>query len=208
MRAALYVRVSTADQDLEHQEADLRRELERRGWELAELYRETVSGVAVRRPELERLRQAAAMSRFRAVLVWSIDRIGRNALEVLQVAEELYGRGVALVSFREPAVDLTNPMGRLVLEIGAAFAGFERRRLSERTRSGMAGARARGKRIGRPRKVNPDQVAHLWRLNNGGIALTAQQLGVGETTVRRALKASGARQGPPKGEGQGTAPSP
>jgi DNA invertase Pin-like site-specific DNA recombinase len=197
MRAALYVRVSTDGQDLAHQEADLRRELERRGWELAGVYAETVSGSSSKRPELDRLRADAAMSRFRAVLVWAIDRLGRNALEVLAIAEELHGRKVGLASFREPAIDTTSAIGTLVLQIGAAFAQFEKAQLSARTKSGMAGARARGAKIGRPRAVEPAHVVYLHELNRkdalgdsgrGAIARTAAQLGVSARTVVRSLR--------------------
>lgn len=201
-RAALYVRVSTEDQDLDHQEEDLRAELARRGWELATvsrsppgttraqlqtepaIYREKASGANPRRPELARLLADAARHRFDAVLVWSIDRVGRNALEVLTTAEELYKRGVALVSLRETAVDLTSPMGRLVLEVGAAFAAFERRRLSERTRSGMEGARRRGVHVGRPpAELQPDQVA--WLADQQGVSFAARAFNVSRATVRK-----------------------
>jgi DNA invertase Pin-like site-specific DNA recombinase len=190
MRVALYLRVSTEEQTHEHQRADLEAEAKRRGWEIVEIFSEQVSGAAKRRPQLERLRHAASMSQFKAVFVWSIDRLGRNTLEVLTVAEELRGRGVGLVSYREPAVDTTGATGRLVLELMAAFAAFERQRLSDRTRAGLRTAKRQGKQLGRPRKATIAQIQNLLVLNKGSIAATARMLGVDPTTVSRAKEAA------------------
>lgn len=200
IKVALYVRVSTDEQDLDHQEEDLRDEARRRGWKISGLYRETVSGVSQRRPELARLRHDAALHRFGAVLVWSISRLGRNALEVLGIAEELLERGVGVVSYREPAVDTTSAMGRMVLQIGAAFAEFERAELSARTRSGLEGARRRGKRIGRPpRDVDGGQV--LWLLEQGNsVPGVAKLHGCSISTIKRAAaRARAARQAQNRG---------
>lgn len=200
-RAAIYLRVSTTDQTTDGQWRELEAEMRRRDWTLASrgpgplngelpaIYRETVSGVAKRekRPELELLLQHARRGYFDVVFIWSIDRIGRSALEVLAVAEELYRHDVALVSHREPAVDLTNAMGRLVLEIGAAFAGFERRRLVERTRAGLEAARRKGTHIGRPRvRATAEQVRHLVQLGNRP-GRVARMVGCSRATVYRLL---------------------
>jgi DNA invertase Pin-like site-specific DNA recombinase len=193
LRAALYVRVSTEDQHLDHQEHDLRREAERRGWQVVAVFAEKVSGKrAAKRPELEKLRHAAAMNRFQAVLVWSIDRLGRSLLEVLSVVEDLHEHEVGLASLRESAIDTTSSMGRLVLGIFGAVAEFERRRLSERTISGLAGARRRGKTLGRPSKLDPGQVAYAVELHNkrhgmGGVAAAARAFKVDRRTVTRIL---------------------
>lgn len=198
MRAALYVRVSTDDQDLDHQEHDLRRELERRGWVLGvrpsgpgdsdAVFRETVSGAAAKRPELETLRELARRRYFDTVLVWSISRLGRNALEVLRIAEELRELGIGLASYREPAVDTSGSMGRLVLQVWAAIAEFERAELVAQTRSGMAGAKRRGVHIGRPRsKATPQHVAYLVE-NGNPPGKVAKLLGVSRATVYRLLE--------------------
>lgn len=204
-RVALYVRVSTEEQDLEHQEHDLRAEAERRRWEVVAVFAEKASGANVHRrrghgSELGKLMHDAKLNRFDAVLVWSISRVGRNLLEVLGVAQELFDAGVGVASFREPAVDTTTPMGRLVLQIGGAFAEFERAELIARTKSGLAGARRRGKRLGRPPKeLDPGQVAFIVR--NNGVSFAARSFGVSRDTIRKVL-----RKAPPApaGEKSGT----
>jgi DNA invertase Pin-like site-specific DNA recombinase len=219
LRVALYVRVSTGEQDLEHQEADLRRFVERRGWTVGAVYAEKASGASEQRPELARLRSDAARRRFRAVVVWAIDRLGRSALEVLVVGEELFKRGVGLVSYQEPAVDTATPQGLLVLQVAAAFAQFERAALSRRTRSGMAGAQARGVHCGRPRaRVEPVQAEYVLEQQGGRKAAAARVLGVSVDTLNRRLREAAARRaaaavapatleeepakgGPPPGEG-------
>lgn len=192
-RAALYVRVSTEEQHLQGQESELTAELERRGWSLAEVYRDKVSGAAgSKRPELERLRHDAALRRFGAVLVWSVSRLGRSTVDVLRLAEELHGRGVALVSLKEPVIDLSSSMGRFVLQIWAAIAELELAQIRERTRMGLAGARRRGKRLGRPPKVTGDQVANLVAMYPGdprAKSKAARQLGITPQHVRRIIKA-------------------
>lgn len=193
MRAALYLRVSTVDQDLEHQRRELVAEVARRGWELADTYAEKVSGVSSRRPELERMMHDAAMSRFRVVFVWSVDRLGRSMLEVLNVVEELRKHGVAFVSLRQPALDSSGATGKIVLAVMAGVAELERELIRQRTRAGLATARARGKRLGRPtalKTVTPEQVRHLLSLNSGAVARTARQLGVSVSTVQRAARAA------------------
>lgn len=200
MRVALYVRVSTAEQTHEHQRRELQAEAERRGWDVAATYADVATGTNTRRPELARLRHDAALSRFRTVVVWSIDRLGRSTLEVLGLAQELRGRGVGLVSLREPAIDTTGPMGELVLAVFAAVASFERARLVERTHAGIETARRKGKRLGRPSKVpSAERLAFLLDANGGNRALTARQLGVSTRTVERAAKAlQGDKKGTPE----------
>lgn len=226
-QVALYVRVSTDEQDLEHQEHDLRELLERRGWELAQVptrapvrpgdkppvapavFREKVSGVARRRPELERLRECVARRSVDAVLVWSISRLGRTSLEVLRLAEEFFECDVGLLSFREPAVDTTTAMGRMVLQVGAAFAEFERAELIARTRSGIEGARRRGVQLGRPRhRASPGQVAYALSLEGATAGAVARNLGVSARTVRRrAAEARQAAAAAKKGGDAGATPS-
>lgn len=186
MRAALYVRVSTERQTHATQERELREEAKRRGWKVVQVYAETVSGAAVKRPQLSRLRHDAALKRFRVVLIWSIDRLGRSVLEMLTIAEELKRHGVGLASFREPAVDTTGPTGRMVLQIWAAFAEFERAQIIARTRAGLATARLKGRVGGRKRKVSAETIHQAVRENLGNKTAAARQLKISVRTVHRA----------------------
>lgn len=201
MRAALYIRVSTVDQELEHQERELRAEVEKRGWEIAGVYGEKISGSGnVPRPELKRMLHDAALCRFKVILVWHIDRLGRSLLEVLGILEELERRNVRFISLSQPALDTTTPVGKYVTQILGAGAELERKMLQERTRAGLRTAKARGKTLGRPSKVpRKDRLEFLLGACGGNKASVARQLGVSIRTVERAAKAlTASKKGPPK----------
>lgn len=187
MKVALYVRVSTEDQDLVQQRRALEREARRRKWTVAGVYEEKVSGAAQKRPELARLRHDAALRRFRALLIWSTSRLGRDLVETLVIARELYKqRGVAVVSYTQPAIDLSTPHGDLIFNVFAAIAEAQRQELVAATKRGMAAAAARGVKIGRPRKsLDGGQVA--WIVQHNGRAFAARAFGVSRETIRRVL---------------------
>jgi len=150
-RAALYARVSTADQTTENQLIDLRRYCQARGWTFAEYIDEAVSGAKERRPALDRMTADAKRRRFDVLVVWRLDRLGRNLKHLITLLEDLQALGVAFVSLGE-GIDATTPAGRLQMNILGAIAQFERDRLRERVCAGLARVRAQGKRLGRPRK--------------------------------------------------------
>ena len=189
MRAALYVRVSTRQQKLREQFAQLRRLAEAREYKVARVYRERRSAFKDR-PAHRSLMADAAMRRFDVVLVWSIDRFGRSLVELLSCVEKLEERGIKFVSLRDAAVDTTSAAGKLILSVLAAAAEFERNRLKERTKMGLEAARRRGARMGRPPAVGWNQeLAVQWRAEGVSAAETARRLGVSERTVRRRLAA-------------------
>lgn len=198
MRVALYLRVSTDDQTHEHQRAELLTEAERRGWEVADVYAEKVSGASQKRPELERLVHDAALSRFKVLFVWRVDRLGRSVLQLVNVLDQLERRGVQLVSHRD-GIDTTTPMGKAFFHIAGVFAELERNAVRERTVAGLNTARRKGKTLGRPRKASADRVRYLLQLNAGAVAATARQLGVSVSTVQRAAR--GGQKGPGVGKG-------
>src|SRR4051812_8918239 len=116
-RVALYLRVSTEDQNLDGQEHELRELAGGRGWNVVAVYQEKISGAAgVKRPQLEQLKEDAGR-KFNAVLVWSISRLGRSSLEVLSLVQDLADRNVGIASLREPAIDTTTSHGRFILQI-------------------------------------------------------------------------------------------
>lgn len=202
-RVALYLRVSTEEQNVDGQEHELRELATSRGWEVVEVFRDKISGAAgVKRPQLEQLRHAAALRRFSVVLVWSISRLGRSSLDVLRLVEEFEERGVKLVSLKEPIIDTSSSMGTFVLQVWAAIAELELRQGSERTKMGVAAARRKGKRIGRPPvDLDPHRVAYLVKLNS--VAFAARTFGVSEPTIRKALRAAALARGatnPPAGD--------
>lgn len=188
-RCAAYLRVSTDRQETQNQRPALERLAAARGFEL-EFFEETASG-AKTRPVLEQLTNRARRGEFAAVLVWAIDRLGRSMPDVVDRVRALDAAGVAVISHQEPWLDTTGPTRPLLLSIFAWVAEQERARLRERTRAGLARARAQGKRLGRPR-ASPLKLAAAAALHQGGQSLgeAAKRHGVGRATLVRYLNKS------------------
>lgn len=184
MRAAIYARVSTLDQHVENQLQELRRYVEARGWTGTEFVDHGVSGAKERRPALDEMLKAAKRRKFDVVVCWRLDRLGRNLRHLVTLIEELQGLGVSFVSLNE-GIDLGTPAGRLQLHILAALSEFERARIQERVRAGLARAKAQGQRLGRPERVIlAAQVASIRGLP---VREGARRLGVPRTTLQRVL---------------------
>jgi DNA invertase Pin-like site-specific DNA recombinase len=182
MRAAVYARVSTVDQQPEKQLAELRRYALARGWEVKGYVDHGVSGAKERRPALDEMMADAKRRRFDAVVCWRLDRLGRNLRHLITMLDELRALGIAFVSLAE-GIDATTPAGKLQLHILAAIAEFERGHIQERVRAGLVRAKAQGKRLGRPKTTIPtDKLMAVVHLSSPGAALA---LGVSQATIRR-----------------------
>jgi DNA invertase Pin-like site-specific DNA recombinase len=186
-RVAFYSRVSTLHgQDPELQLRELREYAAARGWTVIGEYTDTgVSGSKESRPGLNQLMSDAHRRKFDAVLVWKLDRFGRSLRHLVNALAELEARGIAFVSLRDN-LDLSTPSGRLMFQIIGAMAEFERSLIQERVKAGLRNARAKGKRLGRPRAlVDSDRVIAL-RAQGLPWRTIASQLHVGLGTVVRA----------------------
>lgn len=152
-KAATYHRVSTVDQDPTLAREELRRAAEARGLEVLEEIEETGSGAQNDRPGLQRVLELARQHQITHVLVWKLDRFGRSSLDVLTNVQQLESAGVTFVASTQGLEVGRNAgaMGRLVLQVMAAMAEFEREIIRERTRLGLAAAARRGRRPGRPK---------------------------------------------------------
>jgi DNA invertase Pin-like site-specific DNA recombinase len=182
MKAAIYARVSTLDQEPENQLQELRRYVEARGWSGVEYVDRGVSGAKDRRPALDQLLADARRRRFDALVCWRLDRLGRNLRHLVTLIEDLQTLGIVFVSLGE-GIDCTTPAGKLQLHILAALAEFERGRIRERVMAGLQRARMQGKRLGRPQSMVPiDRVEGVSRLSIDEAALT---LGVSRSTLKR-----------------------
>lgn len=179
VRAAIYARVSTFDQEPENQLVELRRYASARGWDVKEHVDHGISGAKERRPALDALLADAKRRRFDVLVVWRLDRLGRNLRHLIILLEELQALGIAFVSLGE-GIDATTPAGKLQMHILGAIAEFERSRIAERVRAGLQRARAQGKRLGRPRK-SPAQVA----VPGGSVRQAAAAWGVSKSTAAR-----------------------
>jgi DNA invertase Pin-like site-specific DNA recombinase len=174
-------------QDPEMQTRELREYCERRGWELAEQFTDVgFSGSKDSRPGLNRLLADAWRRKFDAVLVYRYDRFARSLRQLVNALGEFEALGIHLISLHE-GVDTSTPNGRLVFGIFASIAEFERELIRSRVRSGLAAARAKGKRLGRPRvKVDGQRVSEL-RKQGVSWASICRQIGLSRGTAQRAL---------------------
>jgi putative DNA-invertase from lambdoid prophage Rac len=187
MRAGLYARVSTHDQQtLGLQSEAMATYIKNRGWVAARQIEDIGSG-AKDRPGRESLMKAARRREIDVIVVWRLDRWGRSVADLRATLGEMTGLGMGFVSLTE-ALDLTTPTGRAMAGMLAIFAEFEREILRERVRAGIVQARKEGRPHGRPRtaSLRADEVIRLKaeRVSHSEIA---RRLGIGRTSVRRVL---------------------
>jgi DNA invertase Pin-like site-specific DNA recombinase len=192
-RAAIYCRVSTADQSCERQERDLAAFAARGGYEVVGTHKETGSGAKADRTERRKVLALAQRREIDAVLVTELSRWGRSTLDLLHTLRELEARRVSVIALNGLAFDLATPHGRMMATVLAGVAEFERELIAERVRSGLAAAKARGKRLGR----QPGQRPKSDRLAPKVLALVAQkrsyrligrELGLSKNTVAGIVK--------------------
>ncbi len=188
LRVAIYARVSTTGngQSPEMQTRELREYAQRRGWTIVgEFVDVGISGSKEKRPELDRLMADAHRRRFDAVIVWKFDRFARSVSHLLRALETFNVLGIAFVSLSE-SLDTSTPAGKMVFTVLGAVAELERSLIAERVRAGLRNARAKGKRLGRPRKIV--DAARIGRLRAQGVSWRkiARQMECSARTARRA----------------------
>lgn len=189
-RAALYCRVSTADQHPETQLLDLRQMAKQRGYDIVHEYTDVISGAKAKRPGLDQLLTDARRHRFDVVLVAAFDRMARSVRHFLEVLDELNHLNIEFVSLREN-IDTSGPLGRAVVVIVGAIAELERDLIRERVRAGMRRAKLEGRRIGRaPLNVDRVQVVND-RFSGMSLTTVAKKYRVSRATVCRLVNESG-----------------
>ena len=186
-RAAIFTRVSTDNQTSQNQLQRLTEVAQRSGWEIAEVYNETISGAAARerRVAYDRMLKDASRRRFDILMAWDVSRLGRSLRDLLECFETLKSTGVDLY-LDQQGVDTTTPAGRALFGMAGVFAEFERAMLIERTRAGIKRARAEGKRIGRP-ATSVEMIERVRTLRSSGMGMDriAKQLGIGKSVTQR-----------------------
>jgi DNA invertase Pin-like site-specific DNA recombinase len=187
LRAAIYARVSTNNgQDPHMQTRELREYCVRRGLEIVGEYVDAgISGAKEHRPQLDALLAACRKRCVDAVVVYRYDRFARSLRQLVNALEEFRSLGIEFISLHE-GIDTSTPNGRLVFGIFASIAEFERELIRDRVKSGIAAARSKGKRLGRPR-VTVD-AARIASLRDSGASWSAitEQLGLSAGTAKRA----------------------
>jgi DNA invertase Pin-like site-specific DNA recombinase len=179
-----YARVSRTDQDLALQ-LDA---LDQVGCE--RVFTEKASGALDSRPELERTLDF--LRKGDTLVVWRLDRLGRSLKHLIEVVGQLEERGIAFRSITE-GMDTTTPGGKLVFHLFGALSEFERSIIRERTRAGLAAARARGRTGGRPRALSPEKIEvarSMYESKRFSLKTIAETVGVSRATIYRALKAA------------------
>ncbi len=186
-RAALYLRVSTADQNLDTQLLDLRNMAAQRGLDSVAEYSDKISGTKAKRPGLDQLMADARRGRFDVVMVWASDRLARSVKHFLETLDELNRLGVEYVSFREN-LDTGGPLGRAVVVIISAIAELERNLIVERVKAGLRRAKLEGRHIGRrPLEIDRDAVVRD-RLNGMSLSEVAQVHRISRALVSKIVK--------------------
>jgi DNA invertase Pin-like site-specific DNA recombinase len=185
MKTAIYARVSTnnTSQTPEMQIRELREYCKRRGWKITREYVDQgISGAKESRPELNRLIADAHLRRFDAVVCWRFDRFARSVSHLLRALETFKALGIEFVSLSEQ-VDTSTPTGKMVFTVLGAVAGLERNLIAERVKAGLRNARAKGKTLGRPRKLANCNEIHRLRAKGASWRAVGTALGVSAATV-------------------------
>ncbi|HFU7342527.1 TPA: recombinase family protein [Escherichia coli] len=176
-----YGRVSTTLQDSENQ----RLELEQAGWKIDYWFADVVSGKA---PAVQRKAFSDLLGKIRdgeTLVVAKLDRLGRDAIDVLQTVRMLSDRGIKVIVHQLGNTDLTSAAGKLLLSMLAAVAEMERDLLIERTQAGLTRAKAEGKKLGRPSKITPEARRAIFEKKNSGgsVSALAREYGVSRATI-------------------------
>jgi DNA invertase Pin-like site-specific DNA recombinase len=178
-----YARVSTDDQDPAAQIDALKAE----GCD--PIFVERASGATMQRPEWHACNRG--LGKGDTLMVVRIDRLGRSLADLVSTLDDLAARGVRFCSLTE-GIDTSTPIGRMVYQLAASFAEYERALIRERTCAGIDAARAAGRRIGRPPALTDEQrdLARQLHDHGEGVAAIARLLKVSPSTIRRTLLAS------------------
>jgi putative DNA-invertase from lambdoid prophage Rac len=193
-RAAIYCRVSTDDQSCERQERDLLEFANRAGYEVVGIWKEVASGSRNDRAERKKLLALAQTRAIDLVLVTELSRWGRSLTDLVGTVEFLESRGVSLLTQSGLQFDLTTAQGRLIANIFGAIAEFESALTRERIKSGLANAKARGKRLGRQPGTTTPRIQRLTpkilSMVQGGASYRriASELKVSKNTVIETVK--------------------
>ncbi len=177
-----YARVSTQDQKLDLQTEALR------AAGCGKIFTDVASGAKAKRPGLDEA--LAYLRQGDTLIVWKIDRLGRSVSHLIRTVDELRERGIAFRSLSDAAIDTTTTSGKLVFNLFAVLADFERELIRDRTRAGLAVAKARGRSGGRRPVITPAKLARAQKLMKTGLTAreAAAAIGVGKTALYNALR--------------------
>jgi DNA invertase Pin-like site-specific DNA recombinase len=186
IRVAIYIRVSTLEQNTDNQSIELNKYCISRG-RYTKMYIDKVSGCKESRPQFDIMLNDAHKRKFDIVLVWKLDRLSRSLKHLLNTLDLLNSLNIGFISYSDN-FDTTTAQGKLMFSIVGAFAEFERSLIQERVKLGLKRAVANGAKLGRP-KININKY-HILHLRNEGRSLRdiGEQLKISYVTVRNIIK--------------------
>lgn len=187
MSIAAYIRVSTHEQSTELQKRDIEAYSVKEGLALSWYSDEGVSGTTNQRPDLTRLMEDVRSGKVTTLIVWKMDRLFRSLKDLIDTLQELDKMGCVFISLKDN-IDLSTPTGRLMMHLLGAFAEFEASLIRERVRAGLANAKAKGKKLGRPRTI---EYTAIRKARQQGLTYDQIQttLNVSRGAICRSLKA-------------------
>ena len=188
MRVAIYTRVSTAQQTTQNQLIELRELAQRAGWTIVDEYSEVVSGTkgASDRSELARMLLDASRKRFDKIVVWSVDRLGRDMTNLVYVLNELNEQGIHLFSYKQ-GLDTETAMGKTFFYMTGIFAELENNMRKERQQIGIKRAIADGAKFGRKSKLDQRMMYKIRSLRDRKLSMRkiASQLNISVARVHK-----------------------
>jgi DNA invertase Pin-like site-specific DNA recombinase len=195
-RIAVYLRVSTSKQETSNQRRELEAVAKRSGWKIVKVYEDAgISGAKGRdgRPGLDALLKALNAKEFDMVATWSVDRLGRSLTDLLSILQCLRDKRVDLF-LHQQGLDTSTTAGKAMFQMLGVFAEFERGIIKERVNAGLARAREKGVKLGRPR-IDPKTEKRIKKLRKRGFGILkiGRELGIGTSVVQRVVGAMGAQ---------------
>ena len=189
-RVVIYARVSTEKQTLENQLSELREVASRNNWQIVDEYLEKVSGAKSRseRKEFDRLMKDSIRGRFDLIMAWDVSRLGRSLKNLVEFIEDIHEKNIDLY-LHVNGIDTSTSSGRAMFAMIGVFSQFEREIIRERINSGLARAKAEGKKLGRPTNFNSGMAQSVRLLREQGMPIKqiAKNLEIGVGTVYKAL---------------------
>jgi DNA invertase Pin-like site-specific DNA recombinase len=190
-RIGIYLRVSTQDQSTELQLKEIQAYLVARGWTDARIYEDKATGTNANRPMLKALLYDARERKLDTVVCWKLDRFARSLKDLVTMLQELNELGIEFISLKDQ-LDFSTSTGKLMANIIGAFAQFEADIIKERVRAGIANAKAKGRRLGRPTRISREQVLEM-RSRGRSLNQIAKQLGCTKGGVSKILSKAGSQ---------------
>lgn len=184
-RVIIYARVSTKDQSTGMQHRELEQYVQNRGWSLIKSIEDKSTGTNINRSGFKELMKMCRERKADVVICWKLDRMFRSLRDSVNTLQEFNDVGVEFISLKDN-LDMTTAAGRLMFNIVSSFSAFEADLIKARVRAGLDNAKANGKILGRPSKLNLEEIINL-RAQGLSLSQIGKRLGVAKSTVSKTL---------------------